>query len=145
MSTRTVITDLVQTLEDGRKGFADAATRLAEDGNAELARRFEDFSEQRARFSAQIRSIATQKGLSIDEDGSLAGALHRGWTGLKDALTGDDADAIVEAARRGEEHAVSEYEKAIDSEQLPDELETTVREQLSTIAETRDAVSSMTS
>ena len=145
MSTRTVITDLVQTLEDSRKGFADAATRLAEDGNAQLARRFEDFSEQRARLSAELRSFASAKGMSIDEDGSLAGALHRGWIGLKDALTGEDADAIVEAARRGEEHAVQEFEKAIGSDDLPEELEGTVRAQLSTIEETRDTVSSMSS
>ena len=40
--------------------------------------------------------------------------MHRGWLSLKDALTGDDAGAVLKAAATGEDHAVSEYEKALE-------------------------------
>jgi len=39
--------------------------------------------------------------------------VHRGWIALKDALTGDDAGAVLKAASTGEDHAVSEYEDAL--------------------------------
>ena len=42
--------------------------------------------------------------------------MHRGWISLKDALTGDDADGVLKAALTGEDHAVSEYEKALQQD-----------------------------
>ena len=142
MSTESTIQDLVQTLEDGRKGFADAADKLADDGNTQLADEFRQFAEQRQRFSSELRTVATGAGVTIDEDGSIAGALHRGWISLKDALTGDDAQAIAAAAKSGEEHAVSEYEKALDGE-LPGEVATLVKRQAEEIRTVRDRVAAL--
>lgn len=138
-----VIKDLVQTLEDGRKGFSDAADKLADDGNAALARRFREYAEQRQRFSAELRSAAIDAGLDVHEEGSVAGALHRGWIGLKDALTGSDADVIVNAAQTGEDHAVEEYEKALDDGDLPAGMAETVRRQAEEIRSVRDEVAAM--
>lgn len=137
MSVETTVKDLIQTLEDGRKGFADASDRLAEDGNAQLAGRFREFSDQRLRFAAELRETSRRAGVTTDDDGSLAGALHRGWIKLKDALTGDDPDAVVNAAVTGEDHAVSEFEKALDGE-LPAELDMVVKQQLTQIRAVRD-------
>lgn len=145
MSTNAVIKDLVQTLEDGRKGFTDAAGRLADDGRADLARRFEQFAEQRERFSAELRAACADAGVSIEEDGSIGGALHRGWIGLKDALTGDDAEAVVTAAETGEEHAVKEYDKALEDDDLPETLAETVRRQAAEIRSARDEVAALSS
>ena len=142
MSSNT-IRDLVQTLEDGRKGFSDAADKLADDGNAALARRFQEYAEQRQRFSAELRSAAIDAGVEVQEEGSVAGALHRGWISLKDALTGTDADAVVNAAHTGEEHAVQEYEKALEDSGLPAGLAETVRRQAAEIRSVRDEVAAM--
>ena len=137
------IKDLVQTLEDGRKGFSDAADKLADDGNAALASRFQSFAEQRQRFSAELRTAATEAGEPLDEDGSIAGALHRGWISLKDALTGDDADSIVAAAETGENHAVKEYEKALEDDDLPPAVRGVVQRQANEIRSVRDEVASI--
>ncbi len=139
------MTDLVQTLEDGRKGFADSSDKLAQDGNASVAGTFASLADQRARFSAELRTAAQRSGLSIEPSGSLAGAMHRGWIGLKDAMTGDDADAIVNAALSGEDHAVTEFEKALEGGDLPTDVETTVRTQLATIKTTKSQLESLTS
>lgn len=129
MSNHSVIKDLVQTLEDGRKGFADAADSLADDGNTQLAEQFRSYSQQRAEFAEELRTAATEAGESIDEDGSIAGALHRGWISMKDALTGDSAEAVVKAAESGEEHAVSEYEDALEDDDLDASVRTLVERQ----------------
>ena len=42
--------------------------------------------------------------------------MHRGWISLKDALTGDDPSGVLKAALTGEDHAVSEYEKALQQD-----------------------------
>lgn len=129
MSNHSTIKDLVQTLEDGRKGYADAADSLADDGNAQLAEQFREYAQQRAQFADELRTAATKTGESIDEDGSIAGALHRGWISMKDALTGDSAEAVVKAAESGEEHAVSEYDKALEDDDLEADVRTLVKRQ----------------
>lgn len=145
MSTKSVITDLVQTLEDGRKGFQDAARKLADDGNQQVASRFEELAAQRSGFSDELRTFATQNGIDIDEGGSIAGSLHRSWVGLKDALTGSDADAIVSAAESGEKHAVKEYDKALEQDDLPTALRSTVSRQQDSIRSTHSTLQSMSS
>lgn len=135
-----VIEDLIETLEDGREGFKQAAEKLEEDGHPEIASQMMEFSNQRARFSSELRQLASKAGTEIDESGSAAGALHRGWMSLKDALTGDDPHAILSAAETGEDHAVSEYEDAVDDDALPAEYRDVVRKQAAEVRRAHDTV-----
>jgi uncharacterized protein (TIGR02284 family) len=119
-STDEAVTeDLVQTLEDGEKGFAQGADKLEETDAPELARTFREFSAQRASFSAELRSLAADYGDKVDESGTAAAALHRGWMSLKDALSGSDPKGVLDAAEQGEDHAVKEYRKALDADISP--------------------------
>lgn len=129
-----VVEDLIETLEDGRKGFEQAADKIADDGRADLATKFRELSAQRARFSAQLREWAGSNGAEIREEGSIGGAMHRGWIALKDALTGESAEAVVNAVKTGEQHAVNEYEDALEKDidaslrQIVQTQQTAVRE-----------------
>lgn len=138
-----VIEDLIETLEDGREGFKQAAEKLEEDGHSDIASQMMEFSNQRARFSSELRQLASKAGAEIDESGSAAGALHRGWMSLKDALTGDDPHAILSAAETGEDHAVSEYEDAVEDDALPAEYREVVRKQAAEIRRAHDTVRSL--
>lgn len=140
MSTDAKVTkDLMQTLEDGRKGFADAAGKLADTDRADLAPRFNDFSEQRASMYAELDVLAAAYGDDLEESGSAAAALHRGWMSLKDALAGSSADGVLDVAEQGEDHAVSEYNKALEKDLSPD-LANVVRRQLVDVTATHDEV-----
>ena len=107
-----VAKDLVETLKDGERGFASAAEKLRDSDRAEWATTLQRLSEQRAGFRREIVEMGHEYGDDVDESGSVAAALHRGWISLKDAVTGDDAGSVLGAAVTGEDHAVSEYEKA---------------------------------
>ncbi|GAA2747201.1 hypothetical protein GCM10009868_35680 [Terrabacter aerolatus] len=107
-----VAKDLVETLKDGEKGFTSAAEKLRDSDRAEWATTLQRLAEQRAGFRREIVEMGHEYGDDVDESGSAAAALHRGWISLKDALTGDDAGGVLGAAVKGEDHAVSEYEKA---------------------------------
>lgn len=144
-TTKAVISDVVETLEDGRMGFEDAAAKLENDGRPDLAIRFRDFSTQRARFSAELRDFAVSLGFQIDEGGSAAGALHRGWMALKDALTNDDPNGVLDAAEQGEDHAVAEYERALDhnTDVVPTELRDLLVRQFNEVRAAHDEVRAM--
>ena len=107
-----VAKDLVETLKDGERGFAAAAEKLRDSDRAEWATTLQRLAEQRAGFRREIVGMGHEYGDDVDESGSVAASLHRGWISLKDALTGDDAGSVLGAAVTGEDHAVSEYEKA---------------------------------
>jgi uncharacterized protein (TIGR02284 family) len=127
-----VTTNLIETLEDGRKGFAEAADKLAESDRPDLISKFRELSEQRSTFSAELESMAAAYGDDIDESGSIAAAVHRGWMSLKDALAGSGPDGVVDAAISGEEHAVSTFEKALE-EDISEDLRTVVSRQYEAI------------
>ncbi len=83
--------ELVETLKDGERGFASAADKLKDGEHPEWAATLQRLSEQRAGFVQEIVALGHEYGDDVDESGTVAAALHRGWISLKDALTGDDA------------------------------------------------------
>jgi uncharacterized protein (TIGR02284 family) len=111
-----VAKELVETLKDGEQGFTSAAEKLRDSDRAEWASTLQRLAQQRKGFQAEIVELGHEYGDDVDESGTVAAAVHRGWISLKDALTGDDADKVLDAALTGEDHAVSEYEKALDAD-----------------------------
>ncbi|WP_404390159.1 PA2169 family four-helix-bundle protein [Humibacillus xanthopallidus] len=111
-----VAKDLVETLKDGERGFASAAEKLRDSDHPAWATTLQGLCEQRAGFRREIVALGDAYGDDVDESGSAVAALHRGWISLKDALTGDDAGSVLGAAVTGEDHAVSEYEKALEQD-----------------------------
>ena len=134
--------NIVEVLEDGKKGFDHAADKLAESNRVDLAPMFREFSEQRAGFAAELTTMAAAYGDEIDEHGSVKGTIHRGWMAVKDALSGSDPDGILDAAEQGEDHAVDSYKKALDEDISP-ELKDVLRRQMGTVQATHDQVKAL--
>lgn len=131
--------ELVETLEDGERGFAQAADKVRDDEHPEWASTLQRLSDQRAQFRREIIELGHAYGDDVDESGTVAAALHRGWLSLKDALTGDDTEAVLNAALTGEDHAVSEYEKALQQD-LSDGFREVVSKQHAAVVAARDEV-----
>jgi uncharacterized protein (TIGR02284 family) len=136
----SVVKDLVTTLEDGREGFATVAESLDESGHSHLASRMRDFAAERGRMSAELRQYAGKLGEEIEPNGSAVGALHRGWISVKDALTGDDAHAVLAAAEEGEDHAVKAYEEALEENEISPALRELVTSQAAIVRNAHDTV-----
>lgn len=126
--------ELVETLKDGEKGYASAAEKLRDSDRPEWATTMERLSQQRAGFWREIVDLGHEYGDDVDESGSVAAALHRGWLSLKDAVSGDDPDAVLSAAETGEDHAVSEYEDALKLDLSAGFREVVVRQQADVLA-----------
>ncbi len=137
-----VAKELVETLRDGERGFASAADKLRDSDHPEWATTLERLSKQRADFRREIVELGHAYDDDVDEGGTVTAALHRGWISLKDALTGDDAGSVLGAAETGENHAVSEYEKALE-EELSDGFRDVVTRQHAAITAARDEVKAL--
>ena len=134
-----VAKELVETLKDGEKGFAAAAEKLADGEHPEWATTLQRLSQQRAGFHREIVALGHQYGDDVDESGTATAALHRGWIALKDAVTGDDAGSVLGAAVTGEDHAVTEYEKALEAD-LSAGFREVLRTQHAAVVAARDEV-----
>ncbi|MDP1805762.1 MAG: PA2169 family four-helix-bundle protein [Acidimicrobiales bacterium] len=140
MSTDKAVTkDLMTVLEDGREGFHAAADKLESTDRADLASTFRRLGDQRGQFHAELQEMARAYGDAVDEGGSVAGTLHRGWMAVKDALAGSDPHGVLDAAEQGEDHAVETYEKAL-TEDLSVDLRGVVERQLVAVRAAHDEV-----
>ncbi len=134
--------DLIETLRDGEKGFADAAEKLASSDRADLVPQFQQYSQQRGSFADELDRMAARYGDDIDESGSVAAAVHRGWMAVKDAVSGSSASGVLDAAEQGEDHAVSEFRKALAADISP-ELRAVVTRQFDEVKTVHDEVKAL--
>lgn len=134
--------ELVETLRDGERGYTHAAEKVRDGEHAAWAGTLERLAQQRAEFRQEIVSLGHEYGDDVDESGTATAALHRGWIALKDALTGDDPQGVLGAAVTGEDHAISEYDKALELE-LSDGFRTVVQRQKAAVVAARDEVKAL--
>jgi uncharacterized protein (TIGR02284 family) len=107
---RGVLNRLIEVCRDGERGFRYAANHV---GDPAVKAFCLDIASQRERFAAEILPHAQRLGGESGTDGSLAGALHRGWMTLRDAVAGGDDAGIIREAERGERTALAAYEDAL--------------------------------
>ncbi len=122
---RSTLNNLIETLKDSEQGFRDSAEKLQ---SSAIRSQFQSYSSQRARFASELQKHVSQIGGTPETSGSTAGAIHRGWIGLKAAITGNDDHAILEEAERGEDSAVKNYRESI-AKDLPSDIKAVIEEQ----------------
>jgi len=134
--TISVLNKLIETCENGQKGFEAAAEGVKDVRYKDLFRRN---SQQRARFVAELQAEVLRFGGKPEDSGTAAGALHRGWIGLRTALTSKDEKAVLSECERGEDHAVKEYRDAM-GKPLPEPVRTLVARQASEVQAAHDTM-----
>lgn len=143
MSTDAAVTkDLIQTLDDGKDGFAKGAEKLEGDDATQIVTTFRELSARRAEMSDELQELAKDYGDHIEESGTVAAALHRGWMSLKDVVAGSDPKGVLDVAEQGEDHAVKEYKKALDADISPG-LRAVVERQLVDVRSAHDQVKAL--
>ena len=133
---RTTMNDLIETLKDGEEGFRTSAEKLTDSA---LRTQFQSLANQRASFARELQSEVAAIGGEPATSGSTSGAIHRGWIGLKSALTGNDDHAILSEAERGEDSAVKNYLDAL-SKDLPTDIHSVIERQYQEIMNSHNQV-----
>jgi uncharacterized protein (TIGR02284 family) len=112
-----VIKKLIETCRDGQAGYLEAAEHAR---NTELRAFFSGQSMERARFAAELESMARRLGEADPSRGpSLANQMHRAWIDLKHRLGGGDG-GVLGSVEAGERNAKDHYLQALDAGLPPD-------------------------
>jgi uncharacterized protein (TIGR02284 family) len=132
----STLNSLIETCRDGEQGFRNAAENLKDPAVKTL---FSEIASERGQFAQELKHEVERLGGRPDEGGSASGALHRGWTNVKGAVTGKDDKSIISEAERGEDVAVETYRNAL-REPLPAPVESVVNRQFQHVKEAHDRV-----
>ena len=121
--------DLIETCEDGKKGYQDASEHIEND---ELKTILYRLSQQRSLFEEELKNEVLHLGGDTDEKSSVTGTAHRVWINIKSGIRGNDTEAILKECKRGDKAAIEKYEEALKAE-LPDYIREKVSEQFNLI------------
>jgi uncharacterized protein (TIGR02284 family) len=131
-----VLLEVITTLQDGQKGFADIGEHLKDDT---LKRYFLAESLKRASFRADLEAELHRAGMhDVKDSGSVAGTLHRVWGDLKAKLGGGD-HTLLETAEQGEDEAKKIYKDALE-QNLPLPIRQLLTEQQAHVLTSHDYV-----
>lgn len=102
--------DLVRINTDSARGFRAAAGEIQNRRIATFLRRNAD---ERQRFAVELRTLLRMSEEDAEQIGSVRGAVHRWWLGLRGLIAGGNEHAILAEAQRGEEAIKARYESAL--------------------------------
>ena len=118
---------MVTKNEDAIKGFEKASKNAEQVG---IKSYFENKVVERMHFLKEVRASVPDLDLgSVKIDGSAAGALHRTWMDVKAFFSGDNDEAMLEEAVRGDKAAIEDYDKALAETMIPPRLKEIIRAQ----------------
>ena len=130
------LNDLAECCKDGEYGFRACAEQAKrEDLKSLFLQRADDCRGAAQELYEQIRNL----GGDVDEGGSTAGAVHRGWVSVKTTLTTYDDKAVLEECERGEDNAMARYRKAL-KQQLPAGIKLIVERQMQGVQRNHDQI-----
>lgn len=115
-NTENKLNDLVEKAYDAEKGFKKVAAHV---DNPRLKTFFNEKALERSGYINELTSTLRAEGMNVTEDdGSVAGSLHRAWIDTKAFFSIDNDESMLEEVRTGEKAAVKDYEDVINNYEL---------------------------
>lgn len=130
-----ILQELIETSEDGKKGFQEAAQRA---DDSDLKRLFQQRAESCAQAANDLQNLVMSMGGKTDSSGSALGAAHRGWVWARSAV-GDANVAVLEEVERGEDYAKGVYGRALKTA-LPEQAKSLVERHYQGVLKNHDRI-----
>ncbi|MDQ3346378.1 MAG: PA2169 family four-helix-bundle protein [Acidobacteriota bacterium] len=130
---------LIETCKNGEEGFRTAAEALSDQ---DLKVAFAKIARARWQMARELQDEVQGLGGQPETSGTVGGAVHRGWMNVKALVAGQDDQALIAEAERGEDIAKAAYESALQ-EALPAQVLALVERQALQVRATHDQVRAM--
>ena len=111
--TVSQLNHLVEVCRNGENGFRKAALASKD---SHLRGVLAEYASQREQFAAQLRYQVSRQGGRPEDNGTIAGAVHRTWMDLRSAVSSDSERALIRECERGERFALASYKLALQAE-----------------------------
>ena len=104
---------------------------------------FNSRARERQQAATGLQAAVARLGGNPEDDGTTAGAIHRGWINLKEAVLGKDDEAIVNAVESGEDYLKGKFETIMDHKDLPAEARAAVDQAWQSVKAGHDEMSQL--
>jgi len=142
-AAQSELNDLIATLKEGQKGYAEAMTDVEDTDLKDL---FKEYAAQRSQYITELEDQMYKLDLKPDTNegnNTIAGTVHRAFINLKGAVTGKDRHSILAECERGEDHAKAAYEDAKKIQDLPSDLKIIIDKQADGILKAHNKIRDM--
>lgn len=119
--------DILEKNYDAEKGYKEAMLKA---DNGFLKNYLMDRAAMRALFATEISDIILKLNEKPKAAGSTEGVLHRTWMNIKDALSSNSDEGILEECIRGEKQSIEEYKEAMNDHMFPTDINSILTHQL---------------
>lgn len=136
----TALNTLIGTLIDSIDGYQKAA---ADTQNSRYAEMFNARARERQEVLTKLQAVVARLGGNPEDDGTTAGAVHRGWINLKEAVVGQDDEAIVNSVESGEDYLKDKFQTVMNNKDLPPEARTAVEQAWQSVKAGHDEMSQL--
>ena len=136
----TTLNTLIGTLVDSIDGYQKAAVDTT---NTRFAEMFNARARERQHAVTTLQAAVARLGGNPEDDGTVAGSVHRGWINLKEAVLGRDDEAIVNEVERGEDYLKAKFETARENVDLPADARAAVEEAWTSVRSGHDEMSAL--
>lgn len=114
-TTINTLNDLIETCKDGEYGFRSCADYAQASDLHDL---FSKRANECRGAGMELQTMVIRLGGKAEEQGTIAGALHRGWVAIRAELSSYTDQALLNECERGEDTALDRYRKALSEEDL---------------------------
>lgn len=135
----SILNTLIATTLDSMKGYSEAS----EDSNSTYASFFSEMAIERRQMASKLQDQVRALSGSPEDDSSTAGALHRGFLNIEQALTGNDETALINEVERGEDYIKGKFEAAMEDDDLTPPTRSAIQEAFASVRKGHDRVSAM--
>lgn len=137
---KTILETLVATTCDSVEGYRDSAERI---DDPILTEKFQQCAQKRNQVLGALQDRLVEVGGEKREEGTILGSIHRGFLGLKDAVTGSNPESIVNEVKNGETYLQEKFDAALKDDDLTMETRAVITRAASDIAASRSEVSAI--
>lgn len=127
---------LIETCKDGEYGFTASAEHVR---SVNLRQIFAARALDCREAALELQQLVRQYGGEAEDEGSVTGAMHRGWVAVRGTLAGYTDLAMLEECERGEDAALARYRKALQQD-LPGDVRAVVQRQMSGVQRNHDQI-----
>lgn len=131
--------DLVNNLQglleknyDAEKGYKEAMIKAEGEFLTEYLK---NRAALRNRFATELSDVILKLNETPIASGSTEGTLHRTWMNIKEALSSDSDEAIMEEVIRGEKDSIEEYKESLDKNFYPPHITSMITNQMIEVQE----------
>ena len=132
------LNSLIKTTLDSVKGFEDAA---AHSDSGRFGSFFSEMAQQRRQVVTRLQEEVRRLGGDPEDDSSFAAAAHRTFMDLKNAIMGQDDEAIIQEVERGEDYLKEKYDAALEEPSLSPDVKAVILEAYGSVREGHDKAS----